>query len=370
MTRTIDSVIAALPNERLPRLAAPPYAGTNSVGLGLAVESMKRHTPSDEGWQIFAGLQHAGYHLAGHRLPIDETDVQRILSPGFRADCSSCGTPVSRTPDDLGVVVMQDKREWDFPPTDFRDPEARFHNVASLAERPDLFKITILKDSHQRPAYHRDSAAEIGCHAWIVYYAPRIVSHNATYVRPEHLIRTYHSLNADLVPPYGTTDRNGSLLSGAVSTVYPLRMRLVKRARLIRGLTYLPHPGYSVRGTYTPDFLQLLSTYKISICTSSIYGYALRKIAESTACGCIVLTDLPADEVMPEIDGNLVRIESTATVQEVAELLPRLEASYDPERQRYFSELALSRYDYRAVGSRLAADIEAMRAAWNHQPAS
>src|SRR6516164_7470553 len=111
-------------------LTEPIYApGVTPSGnyVALAVESMRRHM-TDEGWQIMAGLQHAGYSLAGRDLPINETNVDRILEI-----CNPVDT-----------VVVQDKREWDLTGSkDFRDPLARFYGIETLASRPDIFKVTI-----------------------------------------------------------------------------------------------------------------------------------------------------------------------------------------------------------------------------------
>src|SRR5690606_34111233 len=147
--------------------------------LALGVESMRRHM-TDEGWQLFAGLGRAGYLLCGHDLPINRTDVRELL-------------------DEYGpsVVVLQDKREWEGLTADrSRDPRMRFRRVNALMQRQDVFTLTVLKDAHARPEYHRESAREIGCHAWVVYYHPRIVAHLAPYVRERHLVRTYHTVDA------------------------------------------------------------------------------------------------------------------------------------------------------------------------------
>lgn len=327
-------------------LPAPAYEPSSvyTTRVGLAVESMRHHM-TDEGWQIFQGLQHAGYTLAGHNLPPNNlTDVRDIIQ--------------RLTP---STVVMQDKREWDVSPRDFRDKRARFTSLEALKDNPSIFKLTILKDSHQRPNYHKESAQEINCHAWVIYYHPRIVQHLAPYVRPQHLVRTYHSVDASLLPPYTPKGRDRCLLSGAVSGAYPLRTMLVKKRSQLPAVDFLPHPGYHRDGTHTPRFLGTLCSYKLAICTSSVFGYALRKIIEATVCGCHVLTDLPVDEVLPEIDGNLTRIIPTSSVHEVAGHVAHLLHHYSPEKQEYFANAARRLYDYRVVGQRLAQDIERLR---------
>lgn len=343
--RTVKQVIASLSSPNLEPLSAPLYMGDGEgMDICLGVESMKRHV-TDEGWQLVAGLQFAGYLLCGKDLLFNETDVPFILA---------------RT--NPATVVVQDKREWEGLTADrSRDKTMRFRNVGVLRERPDIFKGTILKDAQHNPNYHHQSAEEIGCHFWLCYYHPDIVCRLAPYVRRQHIVRTYHTLDRELVPPYTPEGRQGSLLSGAVSSVYPLRQRLVRERLAIPGMDWLKHPGYHRKGCATPEYLRTLSRYKVAICTSSIYGYALRKLIEASACGCVVVTDLPVDEVLPEIDGNLVRVDPGMDVRHMAALLRRLEKAYDPEKQQHYAQLAQDWYDYRIRGVRLAEDIETMR---------
>jgi len=345
--RKIADVLDTIrPESDLPELDAPTYLPLwDGPKVMLAVQNMKRHM-SDEGWQLAQSLEFSGYKLAGRGLEHNETNTLDILR---RYDPS--------------VVVVQDKREWHLSgPRDFRDPTAYFHHTDALKARPNIFRVTVLKDSHQRPAYHREAAQEIGCHAWITYYHPRIVKRLATYIRERHLIRTYHSLEPSLVPEYTSKRRHGAILSGAISAkVYPLRYRLRAQAPLLPDFDYLAHPGYHNHGCATPEYLRHLSRFKVAVCTSSIYGYALRKLIEATACGCIVVTDLPTDDILPYIDGNLVRVHPDIEAREMAELLNRLYADYNGARQHGFARLAKSYYDWRQVGLRLALAIEQLR---------
>lgn len=367
-----------------PILPYPPYKSPSDAHerpkVGLAVESMKRHM-TDEGWQIFDGLRHNGYELAGYNIttktpehfpftrPVNPISgkIEDICTP---IPPSSHSVNLTNVDQIIGIlnpstVVVQDKREWDVPQShrEFRERRARFNNVEALAKRTDIFKVTILKDSHQRPLYHRQSADDIGCHAWIIYYHPAIVYFNANYTRPNNYVRTYHTLNSDLVPSFNTklTERKGALLSGAISGAYPLRIRLVNELKALPETTYLPHPGYHMRGCATADFLNTLNSFRVAICTSSMYGYALRKIIEATACGCIVLTDLPSDEVLPEIDENLVRIHPSISSQEISGILKTLYSTYNVDRQLLFAHKAMRYYDYRTMTKKLVEDIERMR---------
>lgn len=339
-------------NLKGPTLPAPRYAPSRDTHatrkVGLAVESMRRHM-TDEGWQIFDGLQHAGYELWGWNLPpYENTYVPIILS--------------KTNPE---VVVMQDKREWDTRPNDFREKRARFNNVAALKDRHDIFKVTILKDAHQRPMYHMTSAQEIGCHAWIAYYDLDTVKSLSGFVRREHLIRTYHTIDPAIVPLYNSMHRKDCLLSGAVSSAYPLRQRLFTYAHQLPDTKVLHHPGYHMLGAATPKFVKFLSTFKVAICTASIYDYALRKIIEATAAGCVVITNLSESNMLPEIDGNLCRVPSEATVPFIADTIKRLIAEYNPEKQKYYSDCAINYYNFREEGIRLSNAIDTLRSRYS-----
>ena len=351
--RTLADVTARLPSPDTPELSAPVYQPAGfGPKVGLAVKSMARHS-TDEGWQLFQGLEVGGYVLqgfgidSGHPEHGDRTDVGHILNYWQPS-----------------TVIIQDKREWEGRTAGGLrgfDERERFTNVHLLAEHPEVFRVTVLKDAHQQPSYHRQAAAEMGCHAWVTYYHPKIVKHFAPYVRSQHLIRTYHTVDRDVVPPY-TADgrRSQAFLSGALNgTVYPLRTRLHKYGG--GWLHYRMHPGYHRNGADTPAYLKALSHYKVAICTTSIYGYAVRKLVEATAAGCRVITDLPAEDALPLIDGNLVRVPSSTDPAEVAALAKRLADAYDPPFQKRMAEYALDWYDYRTAGHRLAADIEFAR---------
>jgi hypothetical protein len=345
--RNIDQVIAALPKVHADILPAPTYEKPDrqSKGIALAVESMSKHV-SNEGFQVFQGLEYAGYKLYGYNIPEgNTTDVKEILR---------------REPSATSVVV-NDEREWNFDPRNYREKNAKFIGIEELAQRKDLFIGTILKDAQQRTAFHRDSAQRMGAHFWVIHYHPRIVKHLATYVRVPHLIRTYHTVDKDDVPSYSAKDRHGCLLSGFIWPCYPLRQRLFREVDKLPDTMTLQHPGYSRNGCHTPNYLNLLSKFQVAICTSSIYSYAVRKIIEATAAGCMVITDLALDDALPYIDSNLTRIHPNTPTAEIAELIKTLCRKYDPKVQQEYTEKALEFYDFRVSGLRLSQDIENLR---------
>lgn len=371
--RTIQSILDGLPQVGVGPLQAPRYddpgvdldSSCMPVNVGMAVASMHSHT-TDEGWQLFQGLEAAGYNLVGHGVEYrgawyeasNQTDCFKILSQ-FNPH----------------TVFIQDKREWtgktaDGPRT--FDRREMYTNVGALRERPDVFKVSVVKDAHRDRELNVELALEAGVHAWVVYYHPAVVARQSPFLRPQHLIRTYHSIDRDAVPVFAEgRKRKDCLLSGALSDrVYPLRTRLAREkgrhARNgMRWLDYLPHPGYRRDRCYTPEYLGTLNAYKVAICTSSVWGYALRKIVEATACGCRVITDLPTDEVMPAIDGNLIRVDPDVPLADLKDLVRFLADGYDDERQQCLASMAIRRYDYREVGYRLADDVEKLRGTYH-----
>jgi hypothetical protein len=323
---------------------------------------------TDEGWQLFDGLEMgAGYTLAGYELDTygghggshtlsNLTDVPKILEHT-----------------NPSVVVVQDKREYEGKTAGGErgfNTREKFTNVRALQDRRDIFKLTIVKDAQHDPEYHRESAIEIGAHAWLTYYHPSIVSFLAPYIREEHLIRIYHTVDKDKVPIYTPENRKSAILSGAInSTVYPLRSELLKRIKDLPNTDYLNHPGYHRNGCRTTDYLRVLSHYKVAIATSSIYGYALRKLVESTACGCIVITDLPEEDTLPFIDDNLIRVNPNWSARHIGNIIREAIEKYDPDRQAHFAREAINFYDFRVIGLYTAAKIEALRKTYpNREP--
>ena len=85
-----------------------------------------------------------------------------------------------------------------------------------------------------------------------------------------------------------------------------------------------------------------------------MYGFALRKIIEGVAVGCTVITDLPAYDELPMIDGALVRVKPTINPPELASVIVAAVDGWDPIARAIWAARARAFYDYRALGRRLA----------------
>ena len=344
---TVAQVLAGLgPPPAYQPSPVPAYQPRSGPRIFLALEDYQRHM-TDEGWQLQLGMQQAGYELWGYKFPDrDCVDVPRIV-----------------TLQQPSTVILQDKREWDPSQPGAFSKQHGFRGSEWLASRPEVFRLTICKDAHQNPAYHEHAHREIGTHAWITYYELSIVRRLAPWLRPQHCVRTWHSVDPLQVPAYQDQRPIPVILSGALGSYYPLRTRLeaLVRAGELPGVFGVPHPGYGAKGVCTPDFLQLLSRCKVAICTCSRLGYALRKIVEAVACGCRVITNLPVDDPLPHIDANLVRIPNDITPQELNEVVRECLAGYSAETQAEYAAVAKRHYDYRQQGQQLARAIEELR---------
>lgn len=335
--------------EKFERFPVPEYQFHDGRKIALALKSFDRHM-TDEGHQLQRGWQRGGVELWGR---------------GYHGvfDCVDAKTIVAKTSPSLCIV--QDRREWDRKRPGCLDRNAGFKNTHCLRGCSGIFRMTVLKDSHQDPAWTHGSHEFLQPHAWFIYYHPSIICHLASWLRPEHCIRVFHTVDQYAVPDY-SNDRAGILLSGAITPqVYPLRWALRshwrKNGRELSGVTVMSHPGYNAKGHKTPSFLRELSRFKVSICTTSIYGYALRKIIEAVACGCVPITDLPVDDVLPEIDAALVRIPVGTKPAGVFDLCRQVELEYDADKAEHFSKKALEFYDWRASGLRQIEAVEQLQ---------
>jgi hypothetical protein len=304
---------------------------------------------SSENWELQIGMEAAGYELWGAGFP--DRDHRSVIKIVDETDPS--------------VVMVQDKREWDPSKPGCFDKQAAWRKVEHLPYRPDVFRATVIVDAHQDPVYHRAAHIEIGAHAWLHYYHGDIVSLFCPWLRPEHMIRIYHSVNRDNVPEF-TADRPGkALLAGAIDDMgtYPLRRMIAETTARggLPGVDYLHHPGYGANGSATPGFLERLSGYKVLIVTCSIFGYAIRKLFEGVACGCTVITDLSGYDELPEIDHALVRVPSDITMRDLRGVVDRAVADWDAECARENAEACLGYYDWRPAGVRAAEQIDKLR---------
>jgi len=309
---------------------------------------------SSEGWQLQMGLNESGYNLVGPKID----------------GCHNVRHYLESNPD-VHTVILQDKREWDVNHPACLDKNEMYSEYTQLADRDDLFTLTVYKDAQNQADYHRLSAEEIGCNALIIYYHPRSIIGVAPWVQDYTLIRTYHTLNRDELPAgiifNAKYKKKSCVVSGAISAPYPLRRLAIggmqSRHYYENGgeMVHLPHPGYHANGFATPKYLGALNHHRVALCCASRYQYALRKIIEATAVGCRVITDLSEYDRLPAIDGNLIRVPPHIEIGDLNTVVSGAIRSWDESKQREFSEAAIDFYDYKKITRRLRDDIESAR---------
>lgn len=92
------------------------------------------------------------------------------------------------------------------------------------------------------------------------------------------------------------------MLSGVVSQdTYPLRSRFATLIRSQQMPGYIrPYPGHRLKTEEACRvqyklYASALQSTKVSLCCTSKFKYALAKIVESLAAGCLVVSDMPGD---------------------------------------------------------------------------
>lgn len=312
-------------------------SATTMKKIVLASGDFSRHM-TNENFLMQRGFEQQGWELCGWGYDTNLTDVPMILA--------------ALKPD---IVFQMDRRDWDKDSPGCFDPRVHFSRVEALADHPEIFKVAMVKDAGSAVNYQRASCEVIDADAIVMFYHDASAIPYSEFLKNYPRIRTYHTVDRDVCEtmPLAKERRRG-IVSGAVSSVYPLRRQAFRSAYAL-GIDVQDHPGYSNRGCQTNDYLRLLNCYRVHVATSSRYGFAVRKIMESVAMGCTPVTDLPIHDRLPEIDGALVRVSSRdCSINELSDAINRADRDWDFERVSAFAEKARAFYDYRAVGKRMS----------------
>jgi hypothetical protein len=298
------------------------------------------HT-TDEGDQFQRALEHAGWTLAGAGFGDGCRDV-RVLLERFEPE----------------LVLVHDKRDLDPASGICFRPGLLPEHLGELAKRRDILKLAVVKDAGSSIEYHRQFCEEIGADGVVTYYHHRSVLNVSPWLKDYLQIRTYHTVDARRCAALNLElPRRRALVSGAVSKTYPLRKLVMDNARQI-GVEVLRHPGYRNKGTFTPAYLETLSRYRVHVATCSSYAFALRKIIESVAVGTTPVTNLPSYDVLPAIEGALVRVSPSATLAEVWDAVDAADRTWNLEERLEYAKAAQLFYDFRTQGERLSVAID------------
>lgn len=297
---------------------------------------------TNENEQLQSGLARAGWTLVGF---------------GYGDGCTHVPTLLARHKPD--AVFVSDMREWREDSFARYDPRVTFRDYECLGERPDVFKIMVAKDAGSMIEFQRKYAETIGADALLNFYHAKSVMEFSPWMAPYTKVRTYHTVDPSFIKTLDLArTRLRGIVSGAASPVYPLRQLAMANYQAL-DIDLQLHPGYDCGGSRTNDYLWRLSQYKTHVACASRFGFALRKIIESVAVGCVPITDLPAYDALPEIDDALVRVPTDIGVRELRGVISKAEAGWTLDRAMHFAGKAWAFYDWREMGRRLDANLVA-----------
>ena len=305
--------------------------------LVLANIDYEAHT-TDEGLQLQRGLEAAGWTLAGK---------------GYGDGCRHVPDLLARYKPDR--VFVQDVRDWYSRSNISFRKDLDFTGLEALRDVPTF---TVLKDAWGWHAEQAWLAETCGVRGIANYYAADVVRREAPWCNRYPLHRIYHTIDSEWCDSLWHTHRQRACVTGARSPVYPMRMLAIRHAAEL-GLATRPHPGYGNHGADTPAYLAYLANYRVHVACGSKWRVAFRKIVESVAMGCTPITTLDPADVLPEIDGALVRVAPDATVADLRNAITAAAEAWDADERRHWAERAWAYYDWQTAGLRLANTLEA-----------
>lgn len=126
--------------------------------------------------------------------------------------------------------------------------------------------------------------------------------------RIKEVVWVPHSTSSDFMLSYNPRPDNSILLSGAMTSHYPLR-RLMKTLhdRRAYAIAYHPHPGYHCAYDYENDadvgrgYAQKLNKHRAGFTDALIYGYVVAKYFEIPATGALLLADAAVARPLREL---------------------------------------------------------------------
>lgn len=251
------------------------------------------------------------------------------------------------------AVFVQDPRDMQAESGGCFDKWTHFHDIGELNNYHG-FKVVSFKDAAVAIEYQRDFAAAVRADALATYYHEASIRRTSPWADGYKQIRHYHCVDAAYIKTLDLgVERKRGLVSGHTSTAfYPLRAAVVRNAEML-GLDVQPHPGWNNHGCRVPEYLDLLTHYKVHVATATRYGHALRKIIESVCCGCTVVTNLPWYDELPIIDDWLVRVPEEAGVKEVLDAVNKAETAWRKDIALVRAAAASEYYDFKADAARL-----------------
>ena len=269
--------------------------------------------------------------------------------------------PAALAEHDPDIVLVSDPRDFT-PGVGAFVTWAEWRNVEALRDHRAL-KLVVLKDAGTAIDFQRRFAERIGADALVTYYnRPAVCAASGGWAAEYPLVRTHHTVDAlEVWAAWNDWEDCGArpvaaFISGALNRdVYPLRERLWNEPWLDR----LKHPGYNNRVRATPVYLDHLACYRVSVCTASRFNFELRKIVESLAMGCAVVTNwewpdpTPEGETLPIWWNDIIHVRSDEPTDTIRDIVAEAVAQWNLADAIDRAGRMCARYDYRVEGRRL-----------------
>lgn len=342
----------------------PPYShglGSKPQGLRLVLGNAAYrkldgiclgHMTSEQA-QLQDGLVHNGWVIAGRHM---DMYADKYLPAGVLALNETRVDTLLRKVRPHAVFI-NDPRDMQAESGGCFDKWTNFENIEELRQYPG-FKVVSFKDAAVAIDYQRDFAAKVGANALATYYHADSIRVTSPWADNYRQIRHYHCVDSDYIKSLNLyKDRQRGLVSGHTSVAfYPLRNEITKHAPYLK-IDVQHHPGWNNHGCKVPEYLELLTNYKVHVATATKFGHALRKIIESICCGCACVTNLPTHDKLPVIDDWLIRLPEKPKMDDVKSAIDKAEAEWDCATAVMRAQEACHYYDYKTDAARLSTAI-------------
>jgi hypothetical protein len=136
------------------------------------------------------------------------------------------------------------------------------------------------------------------CHAVLATYGYALEKFYPGLAGVKKVVWVPHSASPDFMVPYNRRPSNSVLLSGAVSSHYPLRQQLKQlHEQGVYRIAYHPHPGYHCgydyerAGDVGRGYAERINRHRSAFTDSLCFNYVVAKYFEIPAAGALLLAD-------------------------------------------------------------------------------
>jgi hypothetical protein len=344
-----------------PRQYPPPKRFSHCLDLGLKTDddvwitgavNWGRYVTSQFGYTISSAIEQHAF------IPVGFAQIQAAVGKNESKHALAAMSPTNRSP---AVVLV-----WEA-----YDPEV----VMWLKQSVPVFFFA--DDLH----YHSDEQRQ---KKQLVFENVDLLFNTYAY----NFLRFYPALASlpvkwmpHAIAPYflfdNINDRASptAALSGAISSVYPLRQMAKRFSQKHNRIIVVPHPGYRVindTSLVREKYAEVLRSHRAAITCGSIYQYVVAKTLEIPATGSLLIVDrslIPhLSELGMQLNTHLLSFHDEHSLRESLDIALSAEkhAQQVADRMRTAGQrLVLGRHSTFTRASELAAEVRLWAGAWH-----